>query len=132
MSICNLLGTTGFYAIRTAALIEAAKGTLVLALGVGLASGLRRHAQHLLGRWAAHVDSLAHPSHVLARVGDLLNKVDAPVVLAEARRLSLRYASLQLSFQTALSPAGTPDPGTPPTSLLAAQRQRYRRRDAAC
>lgn len=73
-----------FYAIRTAALIEAAKGTLVLALGVGLASGLRRHAQHLLGRWAAHVDPLAHLSHVLARVGDLLNKVDAPVVLAVA------------------------------------------------
>ena len=73
-----------FYAIRTAALIEAAKGTLVLALGVGLASGLRRHAQHLLGRWAAHVDPLAHLSHVLARVGDLLNQVDAPVVFAVA------------------------------------------------
>ena len=75
---------TWFYAIRTAALIEAAKGTLVLALGVGLASGLRRNAQHLLGRWAAHVDPLAHLSHVLARVGDLLNKVNAPVVLAVA------------------------------------------------
>ena len=73
-----------FYAIRTAALIEAAKGTLVLALGVGLASGLRRHAQHLLGRWAAHVDPLAHLSHVLASIGELLNKVDAPVVLAVA------------------------------------------------
>jgi len=75
---------TWFYAIRTAALIEAAKGTLVLALGVGLASGLRRHAQHLLVRWAAHLDPLAHLSHVLARVGDLLDKVHAPVVLAVA------------------------------------------------
>ena len=59
-----LANKTWVYAIRTTALIEAAKGTLVLALGVGLASGLRRHAQHLLGRWAAHVDPLAHVSHV--------------------------------------------------------------------
>lgn len=72
------------YAIRTTAIFEAAKGALVLVVGVGLASRLRQEAQHLLGRLAAHVDPLAHLSHVLAKLGDLLSKVDTPVVLAVA------------------------------------------------
>lgn len=79
-----MVTSTWLYAIRTSAVIESTKGTLVLATGVGLASRLRHHAQHLLERWAAHLDPVAHLSHVLARVGDLLAKVDAPVVLAIA------------------------------------------------
>ena len=72
------------YAFRTTALFEATKGALVLLLGVGLASRLRQEAQHLLGRLAAHVDPLAHLSHVLAKIGNLLAKVDTPIVLAVA------------------------------------------------
>ena len=72
------------YAIRTTAIIEAVKGALILAIGIGLATRLRQQAQHLLERWTAHVDPLAHLSHVLMKVGDLLTRVDTPGVLAIA------------------------------------------------
>ena len=73
-----------FYAVRTTAIIEAVKGTLVLTIGAGLASGLRRHAQRLLERWSAHLDPLAHLSHVLARLGGLLASIDPAIALAAA------------------------------------------------
>jgi uncharacterized membrane protein (DUF2068 family) len=72
------------YAVRTTAIIEAVKGALVLTIGVGLASGLRHHAQRLLERWSAHLDPLAHLSHVLARLGSLLGRIDPPIALAVA------------------------------------------------
>lgn len=79
-----MAGSRWFYAVRTTAIIEAVKGALVLTIGVGLASGLRHHAQHLLERWTAHLDPLAHLSHVLARLGGLLARIDPPVALAAA------------------------------------------------
>jgi uncharacterized membrane protein (DUF2068 family) len=60
-------------------------------LVIGVASRLRHDAQHVLERWSAHLDPLAHLSHVLAKLVDVLAKLNTPVVLAAATRFVEGY-----------------------------------------